>query len=149
MAKVSKELLKEIVKECLVEILSEGINGGNVESLSESIETHMPQKRQKRRTQSRLMKNMLPPKENSVNENFEKKLNETISQTTSDPVMASLLADTAKTTLQEQNSADSGNRFAGKPTDNASRIVAETDPSELFGGAASNWAQLAFSGTNK
>ena len=49
MAKVSKELLKEIVKECLVEILSEGINGGNVESLSESIETHMPQKRQKRK----------------------------------------------------------------------------------------------------
>jgi hypothetical protein len=92
---------------------------------------------------------MLPPKENSVNENFEKKLNETISQTTSDPVMASLLADIAKTTLQEQNSADSGNRFAGKPTDNALRIVAETDPSELFGGAASNWAQLAFSGTNK
>ena len=148
MAKVTKEVLKEIVKECLVEILAEGISGGNVASLNESIETHMPQRKQQG-SKSRLMKNMLPPKEKVVNENFERNLNNTISNATKDPVMASLLADTAKTTLQEQNSADSGNRFAAKPTDSASRIVAETDPSELFGGAASNWAQLAFSDSNK
>ena len=149
MAKVSKELLKEIVKECLVEILAEGINGGNVASLNESIETHIPQKRPQRNSQSRLMKNILPPKEKVKNESFERNLNKTISHATKDPVMASLLADTAKTTLQEQNSADSGNRFAAKPTDNASKIVAEADPSELFGGAASNWAQLAFADSNK
>jgi hypothetical protein len=149
MAKVTKEVLKEIVKECLVEILAEGITGGNVESLNESIETHIPQKRQKRSTQSRLMKNILPPKEKIRNEGFEKKLNETISQTTKDPVMAAILADTAKTTLQEQNGADSSNRFAARPTDDASQIVANTDPTELFAESASNWAQLAFSDRNR
>ena len=149
MAKVTKEVLKEIVKECLVEILAEGINGGNVASLSESIETHVPQRKTKRSAQSRLMKNILPPKEKVRNEGFERNLSKTISQTTKDPVMASILADTAKSTLQEQNSADSSNRFAGRPTDDASQIVANTDPTELFAESASNWAQLAFAGNDK
>ena len=92
---------------------------------------------------------MLPPREKVKNNNFEKNINKTISQTTSDPVMASLLADTAKTTLQEQNSADSSNRFAGRPSDNASQIVANSDPTELFAESASNWAQLAFSSNDK
>ena len=149
MAKVTKEVLKEIVKECLVEILAEGINGGNVASLNESIETHVPQRKPKRSAQSRLMKNILPPKEKVRNEGFERNLSKTISQTTKDPLMASILADTAKSTLQEQNSADSSNRFAGRPTDDASQIVANTDPTELFAESASNWAQLAFAGNDK
>ena len=149
MAKVTKEVLKEIVKECLVEILSEGINGGNVASLNESIETHVPQRKPQRSTQSRLMKNILPPKEKVRNEGFERNLNKTISNATQDPVMASLLADTAKTTLQEQNGADSANRFAARPTDSASQVVANTDPTELFAESASNWAQLAFADSNK
>lgn len=149
MAKVTKEVLKEIVKECLVEILAEGISGGNVASLNESIETHVPQKRVKKSSQSRLMKNILPPKEKVKNEGFERNLNKTISNATQDPVMAALLADTAKTTLQEQNGADSTNRFAGRPTDDASQVVANTDPTELFAESASNWAQLAFSDSNK
>ena len=149
MAKVTKEVLKEIVKECLVEILAEGINGGNVASLNESIETHVPQKKPQRSTQSRLMKNILPPKEKVRNEGFERNLNKTISNATQDPVMAALLADTAKTTLQEQNGADSANRFAARPTDSASQVVANTDPTELFAESASNWAQLAFAGNDK
>lgn len=149
MAKVTKELLKEIVKECIVEILAEGISGGNVSSLNESIDNHVSQKSPKRKQQSRLMKNILPPKEKVKNKSFENNLNKTITQATSDPVMASLLADTAKTTLQEQNGADSTNRFAARPTDSASQIVANTDPTELFSESASNWAQLAFSDSNK
>ena len=149
MAKVTKEVLKEIVKECLVEILAEGINGGNVASLNESIETHVPQRNPQRSTQSRLMKNILPPKEKVRNEGFERNLNKTISNATQDPVMAALLADTAKTTLQEQNGADSANRFAARPTDSASQVVANTDPTELFAESASNWAQLAFADSNK
>ena len=63
--------------------------------------------------------------------------------------MAELLADTAKTTLQEQNTADSPNKFTAKATDVASRKVADSSPEELFGEAASSWAQLAFSDSNK
>ena len=143
MAKVSKELLKEIVKECLVEILAEGITGGDTNSLVESVQKVKSTKRVS--SKDRIMKNILPPKKKVVNENFEKNMRSVISNTTQDPVMAELLADTAQTTLQEQNSADSGNRFAARPTDSVSQVVAESDPTELFGGAASNWAQLAFS----
>ena len=147
MAKVSKSLLKEIVKECLVEILAEGLTGGDTEALTESVQKAKPVRRAS--SKDRIMKNILPPKQKVVNEDFEKNMKSVISNTTKDPVMAALLADTAHTTLQEQNTADSGNRFAARPTDSASRAVAESDPSELFGGAAANWAQLAFSDSMK
>ena len=144
MAKVSKSLLKEIVKECLVEILAEGISGGNVTSLSESIDNAATSSRK-----SNIMQNMLPPKKKVKNKRFETNLDSVISNTTKDPVMAELLADTAKTTLQEQNTADSPNKFAAKATDSASLTVADSNPEELFGEAASSWAQLAFSDSNK
>ena len=146
MAKLSKTVLKEIVKECLVEILAEGLTNGSSAKLNESIQS-VPKSRQT--SASRIMKNILPPKEKVVNENFESNTRKAISNVTSDPVMAELLADTAQTTLQEQNSADDPGRFAGKATDVASQIVADSDPVELFEGAASNWAQLAFSGSPK
>ena len=147
MAKVSKSLLKEIVKECLVEILAEGITGGDTNSLVESVQKVKSTKRVS--SKDRIMKNILPPKQKVVNENFEKNMRSVISNTTQDPVMAELLADTAQTTLQEQNSADSGSRFSARPTDSVSQVVAESDPTELFGGAANNWAQLAFSDNTK
>jgi hypothetical protein len=141
MAKVSKELLKEIVKECLVEILAEGLTGGDVKSLKENVDnvSYIPNKN---------IQSMLPPKKRKKvsNKSFEDNTRKAINAATSDPVMAALLEDTAKTTLQEQNSADSPGKFAGKATDSASKIVSEADPSELFGEAASNWSHLAFSG---
>jgi len=146
MAKVSKSLLKEIVKECLVEILAEGLSNGDSADLNESIQKSVQHRKS---SSSRIMKNMLPPREKVANENFQENARKVISNVTSDPVMADLLADTAQTTLQEQNSADSSNRFAGKATDVASKIVSESDPEELFGGAASKWSQLAFSGSSK
>tara|TARA_E500000331_G_C16992151_1_gene598264 strand:- start:41 stop:472 length:432 start_codon:yes stop_codon:yes gene_type:complete len=141
MAKVSKELLKEIVKECLVEILAEGLTGGDVKSLKENVDnvSYKP---------NRNIQSMLPPKKRKKvsNKSFEDNTRKAINAATSDPVMAALLEDTAKTTLQEQNSADSPGKFAGKATDSASKIVSEADPSELFGEAASNWSHLAFTG---
>ena len=145
--KLDKNLLKSIVKECLVEILAEGITGGDTNSLVESVQKVKSTKRVS--SKDRIMKNILPPKQKVVNENFEKNMRSVISNTTQDPVMAELLADTAQTTLQEQNSADSGSRFAARPTDSVSQVVAESDPTELFGGAANNWAQLAFSDNAK
>ncbi len=138
MAKVTKELLKEIVKECLVEILAEGISGGDTNQLRESISN----KKESRMPKS--IRKMMPPKK-IKNENFENNISNVIANTTSDPVLSSILEDTAKTTLQEQNSADSPNKFIAKHNDEASKIVSESDPSELFGGSANNWAKLAFS----
>ena len=139
MAKVSRSMLKGIVKECLVELLAEGLSGGDTRELNESIDNNAVSfKNSVKRTQK-------PAAKKVVNESFEENTRKVISNTTSDPVMASLLEDTAKTTLQEQNSADSSNRFAAKATDSYSGVVDSSDPVELFGEASNNWAALAFS----
>lgn len=142
MAKVSRSMLKSIVKECLVELLAEGLNNGDTASLSESIERR-PQKRVSRKLQNDDELNF--NNKMKVNEGFEEKTKQVISNATSDPIMASLLEDTAKTTLQSQNSADRPNQFTAKPTDTYSQAVSESDPMEMFGGASNKWAALAFS----
>ena len=132
-------MLKSIVKECLVELLAEGLSGGDTRELNESISNNAVSfKNSVKRTQK-------PAAKKVVNESFEENTRKVISNTTSDPVMASLLEDTAKTTLQEQNSADSSNRFSAKATDSYSRAIDSSDPVELFGEASNNWAALAFS----
>ena len=141
MAKVSRSMLKSIVKECLVELLAEGLNNGNSEELNESLSK--PQNKASRSIRMNPEKTSL--KEKVINPAFEEKTKQVISNATNDPVMAALLEDTAKTTLQEQNSADSPNKFTVKPTDTYSQAVNESDPMELFGGASNNWASLAFS----
>lgn len=146
MAKVSRSMLKSIVKECLVELLAEGLSGGDTESLNESLQRNYIEKPQ-RSTRMNSIKSSSTSK--VVNPNFEEKTRQIISSATSDPIMASLLEDTAKTTLQEQNSADSPNKFTAKPTDSYSQAVSESDPMELFGGASNNWASLAFSDAKK
>lgn len=148
MSKLSRDTLKEIVKECLVEILAEGISGGNTKSLSESFNS-VEKKYTKNSSaiessKQKNIRSMLPPENRKTNESFEQNLDKTISKTTSDPVMAELLADTARTTLQEQNASDQPNRFSARPHDKASMIAEQNNPEDLFGGAANNWAKLAF-----
>lgn len=142
MAKVSRDMLKGLVKECLVEILAEGLTGGNTEELNESFSMSKPKKNFKQ-TMKEVEK---PASQKFVNESFEENTQKIISQATNDPIMAAILSDTAKTTLQEQNTADRPNQFNAKPTDTYSQIASESDPMELFGGASNNWASLAFSG---
>ena len=140
MAKVSRKMLKSIVKECLVEILAEGLTGGNSQELNESISSVKP---------TRSLDRNFSNNEKVVNEKFEDNTRKVISHATKDPVMAELLADTAQTTLQEQNGADRPNQFTAKPTDTYSQIASESDPMDLFGGSSNNWAALAFSDSNK
>jgi len=140
MAKVSRKMLKSIVKECLVEILAEGLTGGNSQELNESISSVKP---------TRSLDRNFSNNEKVVNEKFEDNTKKIISHATKDPVMAELLADTAQTTLQEQNGADRPNQFTAKPTDTYSQIASESDPMDLFGGSSNNWAALAFSDSNK
>lgn len=135
MAKVSRSMLKSIVKECLVELLAEGLSGGDTESLNESLS----------------LRDTIPSAAETfssskvVNPRFEEKTQQIISQATKDPIMASILEDTAQTTLQEQNGADRPNQFTAKPTDTYSQIASESDPMSMFEGASENWASLAFS----
>jgi len=72
-----------------------------------------------------------------------KALKESIKSVTDDPILASIFADTAKTTLNEQNRAERSNVVAA---DRMSQVVADSDPLDLFGnGVANNWEKLAFS----
>lgn len=130
MSKVSRSVLKSLVKECLVEILAEGLVGAN-KNIQES----------KKRSAS---KASLKPKKKTIQErNTLDEIPQTIKNVTNDPLMQSIFADTAKTTLVEQVAADNRQRVvAGDPV---SQHVDKSDPMELFGESASNWATLAFS----
>jgi len=142
MAKVNRNMLKSIVKECLVEILAEGLSDGNIEELNESFSSS-------RSLKKTMSTNKRQEQQKVPNQSFEENTRKIISQTTNDPIMADILSDTAKTTLQEQNTADRPNRFTAKPTDTYSQIANESDPMEMFGGASNNWAALAFSDNKK
>lgn len=137
--KMSKVEFKEMIKECLIEILSEGM--GSTDRLRESF------------TRKELPNNRRPadtiafgPKK-SMNEQMidRKKINEVIkSEAKGDPVMASILADTAATTLPNMLANESRNALP-VPAGSVEHVVAAHDPKDLFGDeAASKWAALAF-----
>lgn len=126
MSKISRSVLKSLVKECLVEILSEGL----VRSNSQVQESKAPVTNTRKQA----------PRKKKI---IEESIPETIKGMTNDPLMQSIFADTAKTTLKEQMSAETNPKVVAG--DKMSRFVAESDPTELFGEAANNWAHLAFS----
>ena len=126
MAKVSRSILKSLVKECLVEILAEGLVGSN-NKIHESKKV-AAKRAPARRKKPTIKKNVIP---------------ETIKGMTDDPLMQSIFADTARTTLTEQTDAESNPRIVAG--DAISQAVDQNDPTELFGEAANNWASLAFS----
>ena len=130
MSKVSRSVLKSLVKECLVEILAEGLVDSN----------RQIQESKKRKTQPKRKKTV---KQVLKTESVSQEIPNTIKNVTSDPLMQSIFADTAKTTLIEQQAADSNKRVVAG--DRISQAVDQNDPTELFGEAANNWAALAFS----
>ena len=130
MSKVSRSVLKSLVKECLVEILAEGLvdSGRQI------------QESKKRKTQPKRKKSV---KQVLKTESVSHEIPDTIKNVTSDPLMQSIFADTAKTTLVEQQAADNNKRVVAG--DRISQTVDQNDPADLFGEAANNWAALAFS----
>ena len=130
MAKLSRSALKGIVKECLVEILSEGI-GSTEASINETVNRKPPKRSRGTR------KNQRSPLDTVT---FDNKVNEAVSDLTDDPIMASIFADTAKTTLQEQYAAGQ----PGGQSSNDPGVDLNSLDADLFSGASQNWAYLAF-----
>ena len=139
MAKMSRMQLKGIVKECLMEILLEGLDSrSSVDSLTESSKK-LPQRKKKPQAARR-------PALDSIQINS--RIEEQVSSLTSDPIMGEIFADTARSAIQE--SAQQGGRVSHAEQirhsgDQAAKQVAGADPTDLFGDAATNWADLAFS----
>jgi hypothetical protein len=162
--KVSKKLLKQIVKECLIEILTEGLGsivptspaiypstvpGTNRDVLMagqmmeryvppEPMETPMPRRQAP------------PPTPSRLNQQVASAVKE-LASATRDPMMASIFADTARSTLMEQGINDRPIQTVDPRADRAAKIVDAVPPEQLFGDeAASKWAALAFMpGTKK
>ena len=140
--KLSKSALKSIIKECLVEILAEGLGNDAGEQL---LEVSSPTQKRRRKPRSSHKR----PALDSVR--FNQRVDESVSNMTNDPVMASIFKDTAKTTLQEQISGETRGNATGHLEqvlangDAAAKAISKADPSEIFGESASNWSALAFS----
>ena len=160
--KLDKKVFKSIVKECLVEILAEGLypQEGDIREKKADLKESIQKRsitglgRMNEAQQRSVQKNMQTPgsyldkvsfgssSESSAPVN--EKTSNLISKVTKDPIMSEIFADTALSTLQEQRETGSKTYVPTKPADQAARIVAETDPTELFGGSAGKWADLAF-----
>jgi len=173
MSKVNKKVLKSIVKECLVEILAEGLiqsPGSSIEkkrSLKEAVESR-GRVIGRQRLDPRMGKtNESPPAarqnrgsyldqvsygQNSNEDVYrtqpqqDNRANQLISSVTKDPIMSEIFADTAASTLKAQAGAEGrrGTAVPSTPADEAARIVEASDPMELFGDSARNWADMAF-----
>ena len=145
MAKVKRSVLKEIVKECLLEILFEGIDSGEpgYEDEEPIREVRQPRSRTSRPSPKRDLAAAVQEtqKRRPRKPMREDRTKEAVSELTDDPMMASIFADTAQTTLQEQIE---GRR---PPADNAAAVVEDAqDMSDIFEGAG-NWAAIAFGET--
>ena len=138
MAKLSRSSLKALVKECLVEILAEGIGNDSAEMISESRSSSPTRKR---RTNSSARKKVEP------NTKFNSALDKTVNMLTEDSVMKDILADTARTTFQEQHGKEvSTHRTAPSQLSQASNSPAGVDLGGIFDSAKSSWSDIAFSG---
>lgn len=169
MAKLSRSVLKEIVKECIVEIFEESFFPGQANLMESDNQKSFYQAsvRQEKNIQQNSKRQRRPnvntshlgsrssldtvsygTQQNPRNDAFEKRINEVTSNITTDPVMSDIFRDTAKTTMQAQNSAESGRRGQASilnSGDKAAVAASQSDPMELFSESASKWATLAFS----
>ena len=145
-------MLKEIVKECIVEIFSESLLS---ESKQSEVRQNLNRQKSKRPKRAQInetynrrsaLDHMSYGDSSSVSDDFDRKIENTTQRLTSDPVMSEIFKDTAKTTLQNQISAESSkNSSILTSGDSAARKAFKSDPTELFAESANKWATLAFS----
>lgn len=154
--KMTRQDLKGIVKECLVEILSEGLVSTQ-NSINESRAQRSPQQSQQKEMQRTVRSttadkiSFLPRKEEIRNATAP--VSTTRSQNlarsiTSDPVLADILADTARsgmhTKMNESAAGVSHEQMVSSAGDMAAKTMLRSDPLDIFGESAEKWASLAF-----
>lgn len=138
---ITKQQLKDIVKECLVEILAEGMGPSTKPALQEAA--------MRSQKQSAPVKQAAAPRRGE-HIKYGHTMAETIKrESKGNPVMASILADTAMNTLPSMMNENTRQQ-PPPPAGSIESIVASAAPEELFGDeASSKWAQLAFMETPK
>ena len=136
---MKKSEFKKIVKECLMEILVEGF-GDELPKLTEARKAA-----RKAPTRQRVRKSAVKKQAAQQDNAHQQRIMESVNNITTDPVMASIFAETAATTLQEQR--ERPGMIAQQGGDEASKLVSQLDPTELAG--SSKWADLAFAPSKK
>jgi len=136
--------LKMIVKECLLEILAEGLGGAMLTGVGKKPVSGISENRSQQ------------PRKPSFNPALDRPVSTGRPVTTAmreavqreaagNPIMASILADTARTSLPEMLSHDSGGSHGISSVEQFNG-----SPEEVFGeDSAMRWADLAFMETTK
>ena len=146
---MTREDLKSLIRECLVEIITEGSKP------SASSRMSLPTQPSLRENTSRLSSQEIPRRKTVGGMSLdrpavprqdlsEQRSNNAVKILTSDPVLSSIFADTAATTLKEQSTAEK--MRPGTSADPISLATADKEVHELFGESAHNWASIAFGG---
>jgi len=147
--KLDKSQLKMLIKECIVEVLEEGL----ASSTGQLAEGRAQQPRRKRNKQNRNLPPTRSPRRTTFNPaldtpvdnpaatvgNIRQAVALTAGSGIGGDMMSSILADTARTTLLEQD--DHSGLGPGAPQDAAGLAMAQIDPLNLPG--ANNWAAAA------
>lgn len=161
--KMTRQQLKGIVKECLVEILSEGLTSTQ-QSINESREFAAPVQRRPELPQQTQMAaqrsvrsstadkiSFLPAREEIRNAPSRNPVAHTdmARSLTSDPVLADIFADTARSGIHHKMNESSARvdheQMIASAGDTAAKIMLKSDPVDVFGESAGKWAALAFS----
>lgn len=132
--KLNKKMFKQIVKECLIELMSEGMGSFTGQSVQESKTYQIKD----------VGKHVVPRTVASRQPQYNPALDEAVKTLSSEnPTLSYIFEDTAKTTLPQQNKAES-NRTTGI-MDGASFKMANSTVEDIFGEEkVNNWASLAF-----
>lgn len=143
--KLKKEQLKSIIKECLVEILTEGMGNALTESIRPRHSEHVT------RTTVRQNQHRRPSYNPALDEPITRQKNNMLAdavrrESGGDPIMESILADTARTTLPSMmNGGDNMSPVGSSSAPGVTQQEHIGDPSDVFGeDVASKWADLAF-----
>lgn len=156
MTPMTRSDLKNIVKECLVEILAEGIGGKINESRKPSpaassvtqkgVDKQLAEMQKMRQTIANKVQYgqaSAPAKQPA-----QSSVKNLVKSVTNDEIMASLFADTALTTLQEQVESDR-RLLKGHSQDSAPESDAPVGGSGFSEEMALHWSSLAFSDPKK
>jgi hypothetical protein len=149
MAKVTKKMLKGIVRECLVEILSEGL--GDTDVMTESVSRKRSSTGKKKSIFDEMDQAFERESHSTDHTTFDKRASQAAEAATSDPMLQSILTDTAKTTLQEQLQHESRIPTVPQMGVTESSDLRSTsfgggsaglDIGSLFGEASKNWSEV-------
>lgn len=136
---MTRNELKKIIKECLVEILAEGVGQAIVERAAIKRQPTQNVHKPVYQTRTHVSEHMQVQQKSHVPS--------IVNTVTKDPVLASILADTANTTLIQQNESRQS-----MPHGRMEQLAASYDPGEIIGAITgvnqdeqhAKWAQAAF-----